>query len=215
VARTGHRLNVRAHLSARFRTRGAFFSYRTGKNCAVISRILGFLRGRSARVSSSAKPLARAEPLTALPRSARSRVSWSLAEFCLRGHPHRPPNRDLHIETFPQPFTVRIRPGGVAVPDTRRDSARTGSRFAPFGARASAETGARTCCAPLRILRAPTLASVMGGQGSRRESCAGAFQSEREEETRDRAERGSVVRGSDQASVATKRTPLADPNSDL
>jgi hypothetical protein len=44
---------------------------------------------------------------------------------------------------------------------------------------------------------------------------AGAFQSEREEETRDRAERGSAVRGSDQASVAAKRTPLADPNSDL
>jgi len=38
----------------------------------------------------------------------------------------------------------------------------------------------------------------------------GAFQSEREEETRDRAERGSVVRGSDQASVAPKRIPVAD-----
>jgi hypothetical protein len=36
---------------------------------------------------------------------------------------------------------------------------------------------------------------------------AGALQSEREEETRDRAERGSVVGGSDQASVAPKRTP--------
>jgi hypothetical protein len=35
-----------------------------------------------------------------------------------------------------------------------------------------------------------------------------AFQSEREEETRDRAERGSAVRGSDQASVAAKRNPL-------
>jgi hypothetical protein len=34
-----------------------------------------------------------------------------------------------------------------------------------------------------------------------------ALQSEREEETRDRAERGSVVRGSDQASVAAKRIP--------
>jgi hypothetical protein len=34
-----------------------------------------------------------------------------------------------------------------------------------------------------------------------------ALQSEREEETRDRAERGSAVRGSDQASVAAKRTP--------
>jgi len=33
------------------------------------------------------------------------------------------------------------------------------------------------------------------------------LQSEREEETRDRAERGSVVSGSDQASVAPKRIP--------
>jgi hypothetical protein len=39
----------------------------------------------------------------------------------------------------------------------------------------------------------------------------GALQSEREEETRDRAERGSAVRGSDQASVAPERIPLADP----
>src|SRR6185503_12525341 len=34
-----------------------------------------------------------------------------------------------------------------------------------------------------------------------------ALQSERVEETRDRAERGSVVRGSDQASVAAKGIP--------
>jgi hypothetical protein len=34
------------------------------------------------------------------------------------------------------------------------------------------------------------------------------LQSEREEETRDRAERGSVVRGSDQASVAAEEDPL-------
>jgi hypothetical protein len=47
--------------------------------------------------------------------------------------------------------------------------------------------------------------------GEARGVLAGAFQSEREEETRDRAERGSAVRGSDQASVAPKRTPLADP----
>ena len=44
----------------------------------------------------------------------------------------------------------------------------------------------------------------------------GAFQSEREEETRDRAERGSAVRGSDQASVAAEGNPLRptdyDPN---
>src|SRR5512132_3658086 len=39
----------------------------------------------------------------------------------------------------------------------------------------------------------------------------GALQSEREEETRDRAERGSVVRGSDQASVAAESTPSDVP----
>jgi len=38
-----------------------------------------------------------------------------------------------------------------------------------------------------------------------------ALQSEREEETRDRAERGSAVRGSDQASVAAERTPPDAP----
>ena len=42
-----------------------------------------------------------------------------------------------------------------------------------------------------------------GGEGV----LVGAFQCEREEETRDRAERGRVVRGSDQASVAPKRIP--------
>jgi hypothetical protein len=41
-----------------------------------------------------------------------------------------------------------------------------------------------------------------------------AFQSEREEKTRDRAERGSVVRGFDQASVAAERIPRLDPNRD-
>jgi hypothetical protein len=40
-----------------------------------------------------------------------------------------------------------------------------------------------------------------GGRGV----LVGALQSEREEETRDRAERGSAVRGSDQASVAPER----------
>jgi hypothetical protein len=38
----------------------------------------------------------------------------------------------------------------------------------------------------------------------------GALQSEREEETRDRAERGSAVRGSAQASVAPERMPSPD-----
>jgi len=42
-----------------------------------------------------------------------------------------------------------------------------------------------------------------------------AFQSEREEETRDRAERGSVVRGSDQASVAAKGIPPTDRRAEI
>jgi len=48
----------------------------------------------------------------------------------------------------------------------------------------------------------------------RRGVLVAAFQSEREEETRDRAERGSVVGGSDQASVAAKRIPRLDPSRD-
>ena len=42
----------------------------------------------------------------------------------------------------------------------------------------------------------------------RRGVLVAAFQSEREEKTRDRAERGSAVRGFDQASVAAKQDPL-------
>src|SRR5437762_11266874 len=41
------------------------------------------------------------------------------------------------------------------------------------------------------------------------------FQSEREEETRDRAERGSAVRGSDQASVAANRTSSRRTGDDI
>jgi hypothetical protein len=54
--------------------------------------------------------------------------------------------------------------------------------------------------------------AVYGSREEARGVLVGAFQSEREEETRDRAERGSAVRGSDQASVAPKRIPLADPH---
>ena len=48
----------------------------------------------------------------------------------------------------------------------------------------------------------------------RRGVLVAALQSEREEKTRDRAERGSVVRGFDQASVAAKRIPRLDPYRD-
>ena len=43
----------------------------------------------------------------------------------------------------------------------------------------------------------------LGGEGGAG-VLVGALQSEREEETRDRAERGSVVRGSDQASAGAR-----------
>ena len=52
---------------------------------------------------------------------------------------------------------------------------------------------------------------MQGGEGV----LVGASQSEREEETRDRAERGSAVRGSDQASVAPKRIPSPTPRRDV
>ena len=52
-------------------------------------------------------------------------------------------------------------------------------------------------------------------EGRRRGSSEAAFQNEREEETRDRAERGSAVRGSDQASVAAEEDPLRLTGNDL
>jgi len=62
---------------------------------------------------------------------------------------------------------------------------------------------------PVRCLRhVATLNDPRGKEGEG--VLVGASQSEREEETRDRAERGSVVRGSDQASVAPKRIPSPD-----
>jgi hypothetical protein len=61
-----------------------------------------------------------------------------------------------------------------------------------------------------RALAAHRAAAVTDLPGRRvSDVLAGEFQSEREEETRDRAERGSVVRGSDQASVEPERTSLA------
>jgi hypothetical protein len=55
----------------------------------------------------------------------------------------------------------------------------------------------------LERLRRKAVSETRGKEGEG--VLAGALQSEREEETRDRAERGSVVRGSDQASVAPER----------
>src|SRR5687768_1433285 len=58
-----------------------FFVRRTPRAPHLPREIVG---AESRRESAEASTLARAEPLTTLPRSARSRVSWSLAEtrFC-------------------------------------------------------------------------------------------------------------------------------------
>ena len=72
-----------------------------------------------------------------------------------------------------------------------------------FGKRGGTRGKARNGKDPRGAKRRCSYDTVPGGEGV----LVGAFQSEREEETRDRAERGSVVRGSDQASVAPKRIP--------
>jgi len=54
-----------------------------------------------------------------------------------------------------------------------------------------------------------TIRDRLGGESE--EVLLRRLQSERVKETRDRAERGSVVRGSDQASVAPKRTSSDAP----
>jgi hypothetical protein len=80
---------------------------------------LGSRAGRAAQVSSSATPLARAEPLSALPRSARWRVFWSLAECRLRGHLRRPPEagiccRCAVVRARTTNYASRFRVGSVA-----------------------------------------------------------------------------------------------------
>src|SRR5713101_2304483 len=81
---------------------------------------------------------------------------------------------------------------------------RAGARRAKLGVPEREGVGAN------RLRPACCYDTVPGGEGV----LVGALQSEREEETRDRAERGSVVRGSDQASVAPKRTPSPTAYSD-
>jgi hypothetical protein len=58
-------------------------------------------------------------------------------------------------------------------------------------------------------------ASARSSPGRREGVLVAAFQSEREEKTRDRAERGSAVRGFDQASVAAKRNPLPTDRAEI
>jgi hypothetical protein len=97
----------------------------------------------------------------------------------LRGHPRLPPHGD-HVDRV-----ARVRESDSKSAHTSDARARPARRRAE----------------PARLEPAVIQA------GRRRGVLVAAFQSEREEETRDRAERGSVVRGSDQVSVAAKRAP--------
>ena len=133
--------------------------------------------------------LAWSEPLTTLPRSARSRVSSSRS---LWKAPTRTPVASLsEILTARASSPVRV---GSRQYRHRRAELRS-ARFRACG-RVRAQLRAA-----LRAAAVPDLV------GRRVRGPRSAFQSEREEETRDRGERGSAVRGSDQASVA-RRGPL-------
>src|SRR3982751_3784782 len=74
----------------------------------------------SVRVSSSATPLARAESLTALVRSAHSRVSLVARLSRLRGHPHLPPQISNCAPGHPH-SAIRVAEAG-AVRITRREA---------------------------------------------------------------------------------------------
>ena len=127
----------------------------------------------------TATTLARAEPLTTLPRSARSRVSWSLAERRLRGHPRLP------VECR---NCTRVEYLGArdSLTDTPSFAWRAPARWAGEARNQS------------MILRQ----SPWGvGGGPRRRHLFG------DQETRDRAERGSVVRGSARAKFCRRRGP--------
>jgi hypothetical protein len=154
--------------------------------------------------------LAPAEPLTALPRSARSRVS-SGRSLCKA--PTRTPSLPCtvsQLRTLSSAARV-IRAGGyrsrchslegiVSPGATARGAARAKRAGSWCEARGRFGPALNWCAG--EVLRAVKI-YWEGGRGV----LVGALQSERVEETRDRAERGSVFRGSDQASVAPKRTP--------
>jgi len=126
--------------------------------------------------------LARAEPLTTLPRSARSRVSWSPNRCLLRGPP-----------PTPRPCIT-----------TMRSSARS-SRRAVSGCSLRTRTRARVN-ARLDLQFGPRTPPRLGG----RCGCPRRRRSASDQETRDRAERGSVVGGSARASVVADEDTRAD-----
>jgi len=108
----------------------------------------------------------------------------------LRVFPQRHDAIEDHVEASPRTNDITL---------LRRRGER---RKRPAGPRAKT-----ALCHASRAEGAHSYRSLQGGEGV----LAGALQSEREEETRDRAERGSAVRGSDQASVAPERTPSPTP----
>ena len=85
------------------------------------------------RVSSSATTVARAEPLTALVRSAHSRVSLVAPLSRLRGHSHRPPLEMYHWRNASHAASVsRRRRALLLIHSQRRRGPRPESRLGPI-----------------------------------------------------------------------------------
>ena len=135
-------------------------------------------------MSVSATTLARAEPLTTLPRSARSRVSWSLARVACTGTRSLRPNGGSAQQTTARMFRCAHQDRG----ELRRCAPRNRGR----------KSSPRVLVDRVRLWR-----TVRAG-------LTGEFQSEREEETRDRAERGSAVRGSPCPQAGTRSERRAE-----
>jgi len=154
-----------------------------------------------------AATLALAEPLTTLARSARSCVS--LVARCNGGYE----DTLTALQSF---ATARRFATGVSPPPFLHGRAELRSArsraFVSARGRSLAESPPRSLHLGRRRRDHSTGQSLPGKAGGGPRS---RRYSERMEETRDRAERGSVVRGSDQASVAPKRTPRLDPIRDV
>ena len=188
--------------------------------------------GRVGVSSSALRSLGRSPQLRSF--APLSRGSPPRARFAkrLRGHPASPcrgsvraaalnPSRDSRWRRASLRETrtrlIAIRAGLTHVPAPTASDARTNcSRAERDFARKRARNDERStrCWSKRRAQRGRARVKRRSRrrvpdvkQGRREGVLVGALQSEREEETRDPAERGSVVRGSDQVSVAPERTP--------
>jgi hypothetical protein len=161
-------------------------------------------RGKVGSESSSAATLARAEPLTTLPRSARSRVSLSLAKAaCENSLPHLP-NSHLGSEIVPKiapsqclVLTVTRSTGGV------RPSPDLVAGAANFIAQPG-RCGSRVC-----VDRAGSHARAVRTQGSRGwergwATAQAASASDKETQRPPRGAGGRALWGSARASVAAE-----------